>query len=95
MVTTFNRSGKKAIIWGSSTRGRSSGIVRNPTSRHPLFGCMKGTVAIAPGVDLTEPTCPDWEAYAERKYGPKSRLGKLWSQVVEYEIRRRADGETR
>src|SRR5438552_13634296 len=23
--------------------------------RHPLFGCMKGTFTIAPGVDLTQP----------------------------------------
>jgi hypothetical protein len=56
--------------------------------RHPLFGCMKGTLTVAPSVDLTEPTCPDWESYAERKYGPASKLGKLWAQVVEREIRR-------
>ena len=29
-------------------------------SRHPLFGCLKGTVRIAPGVDLTEPADPEW-----------------------------------
>jgi hypothetical protein len=28
--------------------------------RHPLFGAMKGTVWIAPGVDLTEPADPEW-----------------------------------
>lgn len=28
--------------------------------RHSLFGWMKGTVTIAPGVDLTEPADPDW-----------------------------------
>jgi hypothetical protein len=27
---------------------------------HPLFGCMKGTVTISEGVDLTEPACPEW-----------------------------------
>jgi hypothetical protein len=27
---------------------------------HPLFGCMKGTVTIPEGVDLTEPACPEW-----------------------------------
>lgn len=56
---------------------------RNQDSPHPLIGCMKGTLTIAPGVDLTEPTCPDWEAYAERKYGPNSRLGRIWAQFVE------------
>src|SRR4051812_27768013 len=28
--------------------------------RHPLFGCMKGTVTIPDGVDLTEPADPEW-----------------------------------
>ena len=28
--------------------------------RHPLFGCMKGTVHIPEGVDLTEPADPEW-----------------------------------
>jgi hypothetical protein len=27
---------------------------------HPLIGCMKGTVTIPEGVDLTEPACPEW-----------------------------------
>jgi hypothetical protein len=57
-------------------------------SRHPLFGWMKGTFTIAPGTDLTAPACPEWEAYAERKYGPESKLGKLWAQVVEREEQR-------
>jgi hypothetical protein len=28
--------------------------------RHPVFGCMKGTLTLLPGVDLTEPADPDW-----------------------------------
>ena len=28
--------------------------------RHARYGCMKGLVTIAPGVDLTEPADPDW-----------------------------------
>lgn len=28
--------------------------------RHPLIGCMAGTMTIAPETDLTEPTTPDW-----------------------------------
>jgi plasmid maintenance system antidote protein VapI len=27
---------------------------------HPIFGCMKGTITIAPGVDLTEPMDFEW-----------------------------------
>ena len=56
--------------------------------RDPLFGFMKGMLTIPPGVDLTAPTCPDWEAYAEKKYGPDSELGKLWAKVVERENQR-------
>lgn len=35
--------------------------------RHPLFGCMKGTVHIPEGVDLTAPADPEWAdiAYGE------------------------------
>ena len=34
--------------------------------RSPLFGSMKGTTIVMPGVDLTEPADPDWgKVYAE------------------------------
>jgi hypothetical protein len=33
---------------------------------HPIVGWMKGTVRIAPGIDLTEPADPDW---GERAWG--------------------------
>jgi hypothetical protein len=38
-------------------------------SRHPLIGCMKGTVWIAPGTDLTQPAMPEW---GEVAYGEKT-----------------------
>ncbi len=38
-------------------------------TRHPLVGWMKGTVTIAPGVDLTKPADPDW---GEVAYGNAS-----------------------
>jgi|SRR5882672_10965207 len=31
-----------------------------PLRDHPAYGLLKGTVTIAPGVDLTEPADPDW-----------------------------------
>ena len=34
--------------------------IRGTPSRHPIFGCMKGTLTIIPDVDLTEPADPDW-----------------------------------
>jgi hypothetical protein len=40
---------------------------------HPLFGCMKGTVTIPEGVDLTEPADPEW---GEIAYG--SDPSKRW-----------------
>jgi hypothetical protein len=36
------------------------------SKRHPLIGWMKGTVSIAPDVDLTEPADPEW---GERAWG--------------------------
>jgi hypothetical protein len=33
-----------------------------PKGRFPLFGCLKGTVEVHEGVDLTEPADPDWGA---------------------------------
>jgi len=36
------------------------------STRHPLIGWMKGTVRIAPGVDLTQPADPEW---GERAWG--------------------------
>ena len=32
--------------------------------RHPIIGCLKGTVKIAPGADLTEPADPEWGEHA-------------------------------
>lgn len=36
--------------------------------RHPLIGCMRGTITILPGTDLTEPTVPDWEELTLEKF---------------------------
>ena len=37
--------------------------------RRSIFGCMKGTLTLLPGVDLTEPTDPDLADWIDRKYG--------------------------
>jgi hypothetical protein len=40
--------------------------INGTSSRHPIFGCMKGTLTINPDVDLTEPADPDWgKAYED------------------------------
>src|SRR5256885_3375829 len=38
--------------------------------RHPLIGWLKGTVQVAPGVDLTEPADPEWgdHVWADRPW---------------------------
>jgi hypothetical protein len=40
--------------------------------RHPLFGWMKGTMRIAPGVDLTQPADPDWAQRIDDEYPASS-----------------------
>jgi hypothetical protein len=42
--------------FGETVQSKISGT----PSRHPIFGCMKGTLTINPDVDLTEPADPDW-----------------------------------
>lgn len=35
---------------------------------HPLFGSMKGTTIVMPGVDLTQPADPDWAKVYDDDY---------------------------
>ena len=46
--------------------------------RHPMYGWMKGTITIAPGVDLTEPACPEWADITEEKV---ERLAKMLEEA--------------
>lgn len=41
--------------------------------RHPMRGALKDITFIPPGVDLTEPACPEWADLADKKYGPEVR----------------------
>ena len=38
------------------------------SNHHPLFGSMKGTSIIMPGVDLTQPADPDWAKVYDDDY---------------------------
>lgn len=59
---------------------------------HPLFGSMKGTTIVMPGVDLTEPADPDLLRIYDEDYDPQqleidriksdiglSLIGKVWA----------------
>jgi hypothetical protein len=37
--------------------------------RHPIFGALKDITRLVPGVDLTEPACPEWAELVDKKYG--------------------------
>jgi hypothetical protein len=50
-----------------SASGKSS--PSDKSKRHPLIGALKGTVWIAPGTDLTQPSDPEW---GEVAYGDRS-----------------------
>ena len=36
---------------------------------HPAYGAMKGLIRIMPGVDITQPTEPEWEARDIGRHG--------------------------
>lgn len=48
---------KRDRFVGDATHGPSGD---RKEGRHPILGCMKGTVKVAHGVDLTAPADPDW-----------------------------------
>ncbi|WP_246750552.1 DUF7662 domain-containing protein [Martelella lutilitoris] len=53
-------AGEKLVF--RKTRDAATGENRAPrVGEHPIFGCMKGTITIGEGVDLTEPTEFAWE----------------------------------
>jgi hypothetical protein len=69
-------------------RGKSSPSLATNTQsgRHPIFGALRGTITIAPGVDLTEPADPEWgKVYDDvgrvsesvTRRGPRKRKGGL------------------
>jgi hypothetical protein len=53
----------------AADQASSSSDDESASKPHPLVGWMKGTVRIAPGVDLTEPADPEW---GERAWGNES-----------------------
>ena len=42
---------------------------RRAGRHHPAYGCLEGTVQVAPGVDLTQPADPDWGDYVLGEIG--------------------------
>jgi hypothetical protein len=60
-------SGKLVFRRDKATEGPHRTASGAKPGRHPLFGCMKGTVHIPEGVDLTSPADPEWAniAYGE------------------------------
>ena len=55
----FRRSDMSTATQQESAKPASEKEIRSSAS-HPIFGCMKGTVTIEGGYDLTQPADPDW-----------------------------------
>ena len=61
-------AGRKLVFRRVTSPGFSEGEntgFRRPdreetSSRHPLFGCLRGLMRIPPETDLTQPADPDW-----------------------------------
>jgi hypothetical protein len=52
-------AGAAGVVRAFGTSDPSGGNGQG-TVRHPIYGCLAGTITIMPGVDLTEPADPDW-----------------------------------
>ena len=44
----------------SAETARRKTSMKEPHPTSPLFGCLKGIMVVSPGVDLTQPTNPEW-----------------------------------
>jgi hypothetical protein len=57
---TFRRLNSQSSANRKSDTQKTGEPDSAPLRDHPAYGLLKGTVTIAPGVDLTEPADPDW-----------------------------------
>lgn len=57
------------LVFRRETRASPERGPQPKPGRHPIFGCMKGTVTLEEGVDLTAPADPDWADLIDEKYG--------------------------
>ncbi len=58
----FSENSQATYAGPSSSRGQGRDVrnVGAAERRHPIFGCMKGTITVMPDVDLTEPVDFEW-----------------------------------
>ncbi|MFN3548069.1 MAG: hypothetical protein ACK4U0_11325 [Mesorhizobium sp.] len=54
---TFRKREEYPIIFAGES---AKDLGQELTGQDPLFGCMRGTLKILPGVDYTKPADPDW-----------------------------------
>ena len=70
---TFRRVEEDAAMAGfQEAQATFQANPQTPHSKFALFGWMKGTITIAPGVDLTEPPCPEWADLADEHDEPSA-----------------------
>jgi hypothetical protein len=56
----FRRVGRSSHLPAGSSETWSGSNKIEAGQRHPIFGCMKGTLTLLEDVDLTQPADPDW-----------------------------------
>lgn len=59
-TTSVDISGEKLVFRRAKAPLSNDGSDSSERKRHPIFGFMKGTISVMPGVDLTAPADPDW-----------------------------------
>ncbi len=61
---TFRKREEYPVMFAGET---AEDLGFEPTGRDPLFGCMRGTLKILPGVDYAKPAEPEWgKVYDDR-----------------------------
>ena len=63
----------RKLVFRRVRGAKGEGVKGEEKPFHPAWGAMKGLIRVMPGVDLTQPTDPEWADRLDAEYGPEKR----------------------